>query len=317
VKSKTIPALLVLLMAVTACGGTAGISTPIMDETSGIPADPGMGDATRIVSATAAAVSATPTHTPSLTPTLAPDAWQTMPVIPMVSETARAIHAEGLKLGNNPRAFSILGDCLSLPINLFGNYGRPGKYNLGDYAYLQPVIDYFLESFLRQSITLGDGFNTAAVLSPLRADPKQCQKGENPLECEYRVNIPSFAIISLGTDDWTIKPDVYEERMRRIVEYTISHGIVPILATKADNREGNNAFNKIVARLAYEYDVPLWNFWLAVQALPRKGVANAQGHLTWADPNHLEYTFSMQVAVPVRNVTALQTLEAVWKGVTG
>jgi len=54
-----------------------------------------------------------------------------------------------------------------------------------------------------------------------------------------------------------------------------------------------------------------------VQALPRKGVANAQGHLTWADPNHLEYTFSMQVAVPVRNVTALQTLEAVWKGVTG
>ena len=105
--------------------------------------------------------------------------------------------------------------------------------------------------------------------------------------------------------------------MRRIVEYTIEHGIVPILATKADNREGDNAFNKIVARLAYEYDVPLWNFWRAVQPLDKHGVANEQGWLTWADPNHLEYTYSMQVAVPVRNVTALQTLTAVWQGVGG
>jgi hypothetical protein len=100
-----------------------------------------------------------------------------MPVIPIVSAAARRIYADGQTLGNNPRAFSILGDCLSLPNTLFDRYGQPGRYNLGDYAYLQPVIDYFLESFQRQSISLGDGFNTAAVLSPLRADPKQCEKG--------------------------------------------------------------------------------------------------------------------------------------------
>ncbi|OGO09826.1 MAG: hypothetical protein A3K46_05355 [Chloroflexi bacterium RBG_13_60_9] len=239
-----------------------------------------------------------------------------MPVIPGVSETTRRIYAEGQILGNDPRAFSILGDCLSLPINLFGNYGKPGKYNLGDYAYLQPVIDWFVDSFTRQSISVGDGFNTAAVLSPLRADPKQCRKNESPMECEYRVHRPSYALISLGTDDWTIKPETYEERMRQIVSYTITQGIVPILATKADNREGNNAFNKIVARLAYEYDIPLWNFWAAVQPLDKHGVANDRGHLTWADPNHLEYTYSLQVAVPVRNVTALQTFTAVWHGVT-
>jgi hypothetical protein len=262
------------------------------------------------------AISATPTPTLTQSPTLAPDAWEKMPVVPAVSETARRIYAEGRKLGNDPHAFSILGDCLSLPINLFGHYGQPGKYNLGDYAYLQPVIDWFLDSFNRQSVTLGDGFNTAAVLSPLRADPKQCEKNETPLVCEYRLHRPGYALISLGTDDWTVKPETYEQRMRLIVEYTIAQGIVPILSTKADNREGGNAFNQIVARLAYEYDVPLWNFWLAVQPLAKHGVLNEQGHLTWADPNHLEYTFSMQVAVPVRNVTALQTLTAVWKGVS-
>jgi hypothetical protein len=71
------------------------------------------------------------------------------------------------------------------------------------------------------------------------------------------------------------------------------------------------------ARPAYEYDVPLWNFRPAVQPPAKHGALNDQGHLTWADPNHLQYTISMQVAVLVRNVTALQTLTAVWKGVTG
>lgn len=238
-----------------------------------------------------------------------------MPIIPQVSQTAREIYRAGQALGNDPHAFSIIGDCLSLPINMFGNYGQPGRYNLGPFAHLQPVIDWFQPSFRRISVTLHDGFNTAAVLSPLRADPKQCKPNETPLVCEYRIHRPSYVFISLGTDDFGTPPEVYEQRMRQIVEYTISQGIVPILATKADNREGNHAFNRIVAQLAYEYDVPLWNFWAAVQPL-KYGVLNDQGHLYWADPNHLEYANSMMVAVPVRAATALQALDAVWRGVT-
>jgi hypothetical protein len=313
-KGVSIPLALIFFCAIAACGGSPGTATPANATAQG--------DATDTIAgvpnpSATAALSATRTPPPTQTPTLAPDAWETMPVVPAVGETARRIYAEGRKLGNDPHAFSILGDCLSLPINLFGRYGQEGKYNLGDFAYLQPVIDWFHDSFVRQSISVGDGFNTAAVLSPLRADPEQCKKTESPMVCEYRVHRPSFAIISLGTDDNTTKPETYESRMRQIVEYTIAQGIVPILSTKADNREGDNAFNKIVALLAYEYDLPLWNFWLAVQPLPKHGVANDRGHLTWADPNHLEYTYSMQVAVPVRNVTALQTLTAVWKAMSG
>jgi len=297
---------ILLLGTASACGPEPAVSAaPVRTDTAA---------ATHTPSATPPGLTATLTPTPTRTPTLEEDAWETMPVVPSVSETAKRVYGKGQRLGNDPHAFSILGDCLSLPINLFGRYGQPGKYNLGDYAYLQPVIDWFLDSFNRRSVTLGDGFNTAAVLSPLRADPERCEQNETPLLCEYRIHRPAYALISLGTDDWTVEPETYEERMRQIIEYTIGQGIIPILSTKADNREGDYAFNKIVARLAYEYDVPLWNFWLAVQPLAKHGVANDQGHLTWADPNHLEYTFSMQVAVPVRNVTALQTLTAVWKG---
>jgi hypothetical protein len=316
VKIPTIPTVFVFLIVATACAGSPPASTLENGATVILTGETVTGGATRESSGATAVFSTTHTITPSITPTLAPDAWQTLPVVPAVSESTRAIYAEGQKLGNNPHAFSILGDCLSLPINLFGNYGRPGKYNLGDFAYLQPVIDWFVDSFTRQSLSVGDGFNTAAVLSPLRADPEQCRKNESPMVCEYRVHRPAYALISLGTDDWTVEPETYEERMRQIIQYSIARGIVPILATKADNREGGHAFNRIVARLAYEYDVPLWNFWLAVQPLDKHGVLNDRGHLTWADLNHLEYTYSLQVAVPVRNITALQTLEAVWKGVT-
>jgi hypothetical protein len=243
-----------------------------------------------------------------------------MPVIPAVSATARRIYQAGLLHNNDPHAFSILGDCISLPNSLFTYYGKGlGHYDLAEFGYLQPVIDWFHDSFNRQSISLANGFTSAAVLSPLMADPKQCKPDENPMACEYRIHHPSYALIAVGTDDYKSTPDAYEKRMRQIVEYTISKGIIPILRTKADNREGNDAFNKILARLASEYDIPLWNFWAAVQPLRSHGLLDDQGHLTWAAPNNWnrsDYPNSMENAVPVYNLTALETLDAVWQGVT-
>ena len=59
--------------------------------------------------------------TPLTTPTFNPDSWRSLPVIPAISDTARSIYANGRVRENDPHAFSIIGDCLSLPINLFGN----------------------------------------------------------------------------------------------------------------------------------------------------------------------------------------------------
>src|SRR5437868_2085586 len=66
------------------------------------------------------------------------------PVIPAVSQTARDIYARGLAMGNNPRAFSKVGDCQSVvPYFLAAfDYG-PNMYNLGPYTDLQPTIDNF------------------------------------------------------------------------------------------------------------------------------------------------------------------------------
>jgi hypothetical protein len=302
------------LALLTACTGTLSSASPTIQATNSGTIPPEI--STPALPAASPEGPTAPTLTPTVMPTFVPGSWQSLPVVPTVTATARQIYLSGRALNNDPHAFSIIGDCLSLPINLFQNFGKdPGEYNLGDFTSLQPAIDWFKESFNRQSLTLGDGFNTAAVLSPLRADPAQCLASETPLVCEYRIHRPSYVLISLGTDDFKTPPATYETRMRQIVEYSIARGVVPILATKADDREGQDAFNIILANLAHEYDLPLWNFWAAVQPL-RYGLVGDEGHLLWADPNHLDYANSLQVAIPVRNLTALQTLDAIWRGVT-
>lgn len=236
-------------------------------------------------------------------------------MIPTVGEAARAIYRRGLEAGNNPHAFSKIGDCESTPTWFLGDFDRhPSRYRLGPYAYLQDVIDHFAGSFIRTSVAAGRGWTASSVLTPLWADPAQCQPGETPLDCELRLHRPSLAFVMLGTNDhW--RREAFEHNLRRIVEKLIERGVVPILATKADNLEGDGSLNATIARLATEYELPLWNFWLAVQPLPRHGLDEDGAHLTW-DYNHFDDPRALRAAWPVRNLTALQALDAVWRGLT-
>lgn len=256
----------------------------------------------------------TPTSRP-LPPTLAPDAWKELPVIPTVSDTARAIYQRGLQMGNDPHAFSKVGDCQNVPSMFLTIFDESGYYRLGEqYAYLQPTIEWFSGSFSRESQAVRRGFNAASVVSPIWADPKVCKPGETPLDCELRLHHPSIAIVSLETW-WRGDTANYEMYVRQILEDTIAHGTVPIIATKADDLEGDHRINATIALLANEYDIPLWNFWRAVQPLPSHGLLADGFHLTF-DDNYFDDPETMRAAWPWRNLTALQALDAVWKGLT-
>lgn len=98
--------------------------------------------------------------------------------------------------------------------------------------------------------------------------------------------------------------------MRKVIEFSLEQGVLPILGTKADNREGNHLINQTIARLAYEYDLPLWNFWLAAQDLPGRGLQEDGSHLTFAAP-FFDRPAALKSAWPVRNLNALQILEQV------
>jgi len=254
--------------------------------------------------------------TATFRPTLGPDGWMSLPVIPVVSEKTREIYARGLAMGNDPTHFSKIGDCQNVSSYFLSAFDNPDEFSLGEqYSYLHPSIDQFSGSWSRDSLAVKGGFNVAAVNSSFRSDPKKCNKGESPLECELRVWKPSIVVVSMETW-WGKKPaEDYDKYMRQTVEYIISQGAVPILATKADNLEGNYAINSVIAQIAYDYEIPLWNFWAAVQPLPNHGLSDDNFHLTFAR-NFFDDADRMQNAWPWRNLTALQAIDAVYHAVS-
>ncbi len=280
-----------------------------------VPPTPGNQPGASPTTAPSAKPTATILPSPTPRPPLKPDQWKDLPAIPAISDTIVQIYQRGLELGNNPHAFSKIGDCGSTPAWFLGDFDRGAEfYRLGEYQHLQEVIAEYKGSFDRTSLAARSGFNAPSLLVPLWADRTYCQANETPLACEYRLHRPVIAFIMLGTNDvW--HPTEFEPQMRKIIEFSIQNGVIPILATKADNQEGDGSINAAIARLAYEYDIPLWNYWKAADSLPNHGLQEDMAHLTWGR-NFFDDPEAMSKAWPVRNLTALQMLDAVWRKVT-
>jgi len=253
-----------------------------------------------------------PTVVPGPTATTAkrlpPEDWRDWPIVPTVTARAIEIYRNGQTMGLDPHAFSKVGDCQSVKAAFMGYFDIPDRYSLGShYAYLQQTINNFAGHFNTDGQAVRGGFNAAAVLSPLWADPKACLAGEDPLDCELRITKPIIVIVSLEVWWNGRTPQAYEALMRRILDTIIAHGAVPILATKADNVEGDNSLNLTTAKLASEYDLPLWNFWAAVQPLPAHGMDTKRN-----DGFHISTD-----AWSTRSFTGLEALDSVWKELLG
>jgi hypothetical protein len=252
---------------------------------------------------------------PTPRPSLAQDAWKELPVVPEVSQRAREIYQRGLLLGNHPQRFSKVGDCQNVSSYFLGVFEQD-DYELGpDNADLQMTIDYYTGSFSRESHAVKGGYNVAAILTPMRADPKACSKSQSPLDCELADWQPSIALVSLE-EWWADRPvDEYAAYLDRAVTIMIDNGTLPILATRAGNTPHVYALNDAIARVAHQHDVPLWNFWGAIQHLPNHGLTEDGFHLTFAR-NMFDDPARMKSAWPWRNLTALQVLDVVRRELT-
>ena len=250
------------------------------------------------------------------TPTLAPGAWKSMPIVPVVSSRMIEVYQAGLAAGRDPNRFSKIGDCQNITTYFLASFDNPKEYRLGtQYAYLQPTIDHFNGSWSRQSLAVKGGENVAASMDPLWADPKKCNAGETPIACEIRANNPSIVTISMEVS-WSGDLVKYNEYLRKIVEYVLSQDVVPILATRAEIPGSKNSINDVVTRIAYDYQVPLWNFGVSVLVLPSYGLTADGFHLSQAG-NFFDDPKSMKEGWPWRNLTALEAIDAVYRAVSG
>jgi hypothetical protein len=255
----------------------------------------------------------TGTTPPAVTPVATSAALAVPKVELTVSSKAREIYQMGLKIGNNPKAFSKVGDCMSTAPFFMVPFDNSKQYRLPqNLVSLQETVDNFSGSFSRASVAAKDGFSAASLLNPRWADPSACGRTEGPLDCELRINKPSIVIVSLGTNGIWLTGEGFEEYMRELLNMMIKRGVLPILSTKADNVEGDGRFNAIMIKLAKEYDLPLWDYWTIAQVLPKSGITDGQYHMEWAPPI---FDDGLKTGWQLRNLSALQALDGVWRGV--
>jgi uncharacterized protein YraI len=240
------------------------------------------------------------------------------PVVGTGTATAHAIYRRGAAMGRDPHQLAKVGDCFTEHEYFLKNFTW-GRYNLGDFTALQPVIDYFGESMDDLSYAASVGFVTGAVLDPIWANPEVCQPDESPLACEYRVHNPSVAVIMFGTQDVLLMtPEQFDTALRKVVRETIAANIVPILSTfpsNVDMWDKALQYNKIVVNIALDFDIPLINLWLALEGLPNHGLGDSN-HLSFPLTTPADLTEpNLTTGFPMRNLVTLQTLDNVWRSV--
>lgn len=258
--------------------------------------------------------SPTPTITPTASPPstrvngLAIDHFVIMP--PQVRSHVQAIYLRGQALGRDAHAFSRLG-ASTVATTLFLTRFDSGRYNLGDYAYLQAAIDHFAGSYGRLGVAVRRGLSAWAVFSPSWASKESCQPDEDILSCEIRLHNPGLILVVMGTNDTGPAAD-FEANMRRLIEETSKQGIIPVLLTKADRYEGpDNRNNNILRRLAAEAQIPLLDFDLLASTLPDRGLTADGVHLTLFDAHDYTQAKGFERGYGLLNLSTLMVLEAV------
>lgn len=208
------------------------------------------------------------------------------------------VYARGQALGRDPRVFSVLGDCQSSPTYFLSLYDE-NRYTLTEDDHdLQNTIEWYAGSFSHRGITVKNGMTAPGALNPRWADPELCEPKETPTDCELRQNNPSLMLISLGTN-WlpATTQESYIAYLETIIQSLLDEGVIPVLSTKADNLEGDHRRNLAMAQVAYDYQLPLWNFWAVVKDLPNGGLDDTR------EDAYLNYH-----GWDARNLSALQLL---------
>lgn len=299
---------LVLCIVLTACAAqsvSASMATPTASEQP--TRQPSPSSVPTAASRSIATVTASKVTTAAPTP-LDSSAWKTWPVIPTVDASLRKIYQYGQSLGNDPHAFSIFGDCQSRPDEFMGVFEIDPSVVANLSLELRQTVQYFQGSFNRESPTAQDGTTPGALLwTQWHRGKYGCSFSETPVACELRIHRPSFVIIQVGTH--------FESRnteyLRKVITQLIDAGVVPILATKADNREKDERINRDMALLASEYDLPLWNFWAAVEDLPNRGL------YTRSDRPLQGPIYLSDEALERHRMTGLEALNVVWREAAG
>lgn len=241
-----------------------------------------------------------------------------LPIIPSISDAMIEVYQRGQQTGNNANVITKIGDSLSASpqyLNLMSNSER----ELGPYDYLATAIEYYGNSMVTGSVAARLGLSSYAIFDPFWADKAQCQPNESPLDCEYRLKMPSIAFIMFGPNDVrSMTDDKYAEQMRMIIEDSLQSHVIPVISTFSAHPDEeffwqSINFNLQLVKLAHEYQFPLINLWAAARVLPEYGLDKDKVHLKTSGFDYLKYDTGHEAfyGVSLHNLLSLCTLDAI------
>jgi hypothetical protein len=232
-----------------------------------------------------------PTATPE--PTAAPAFPDQPPVVPRIDQALkdrlRAVFQAGVEAGRRPQVFAKIGDSITASRYFLEALGC-GYVQLGDYADLAPTIDYFRQveisaggaqvrcgagnSFTRRGVSARIAWTTGNALAAMKKELPECPAPDNiPLRCELTSLSPSLALVMYGTNDVDGKnPERFYKALTAIVGNALDLKVIPVLSTippRLDRRAAPGSverYNAVVAQVANEQQVPLMNYWLALES---------------------------------------------------
>jgi lysophospholipase L1-like esterase len=246
------------------------------------------------------------------------------PVIPVIDpamkQSLRSVFQQGQAAGMNEFVFAKAGDSITwLPPNLTPlgdpSYDPTNPAVAGAYTGLADTVDAFRatpvdptsNSFTRTSTASYPGWLAANVAAALPA--------------EIGAVRPSVALVMVGTNDATFATDpaAYRATLVGIADEALARGVIPVLSTLPDNLAAGGVveprvlqLNQVVADVAADLGVPLWNYWRALQTLPNRGLDSGGVHPSvsplgggYFAGDGLAYGYN------VRNLTAVQVLDKI------
>ena len=219
--------------------------------------------------------------------------WADFPISPRnapyidTGMNTHQIYSVGQDLGRNHQRFIYVGDSNALSRSFLKGLDMveaQSHIDLGDYQYLQTVIEHFAGSYDQSGEAAKVGFNSGSALDSLFADDELCKPNETPLQCDIRLENPAFALISVGTNDAAyITNQQFHTAVENILITCIAEGVVPVLSTfsthpAADGFVLAQQHNDTLVHLATAYGIPIIDVRAAVWNLPNHGIGTDEIH---------------------------------------
>jgi hypothetical protein len=178
---------------------------------------------------------------------------------------------QGQALGNQKTIISVAGDEVVGSSDFLDAFAT-GPYSLGNYGYLQPLIDFYTggqpnNTFNMPSYSAGNSWTTTDLLNA--QTPAECG-GASPLVCELNSAKPAVMFVGFKPSNAVAVPvDVFKSELNSIVATITSAGTIPVLMTLPDDGSIDagtlSAYNQAIVEVATNANIPLLNIYVTMQ----------------------------------------------------